>query len=102
MNELEDFRRKRLEELQRQQQEVQQLQQQIEALENYVKQNMTSEALSRYGNLKSAHPEKAVQVLGLLGQMLQAGRLDLINDDLLLSLLRQLQPPKKEFKVTRK
>ena len=62
MDELEALRNKRLEELQAQQNqqvnEQMQLAQQIDSLENLVKPKLTREALQRYGNLKSAHPEK--------------------------------------------
>ena len=102
MNELEALRNKRLEQLQRQQQEQQEFQQQVETLEAYVKQHLTKPALSRYGNLKSAHPEKAVQVLTVLAQILQSGQLKNIDDEQLKDILHRMQPPKKEFKITRR
>ena len=48
------------------QQELQEqvkLQEQIAQLENVVKQYLTKEALQRYGNLKVAHPQKAMEII---------------------------------------
>lgn len=107
MDELEALKKKKLEELQQaeamqQSQEEAQLQQQIEQLEAVVKQLFTKEALSRYGNLKAAHPEKAIQVLVVLGQLIQQGKIHKINDSQLKEILKQLTPEKKEFKIKRK
>ena len=106
MDELEELKQKRMSELQQQtddsaQQEAE-MQQQIQELENVVKQRFTKEALERYGNLKTAHAEKALQVLVVIGQMLQAGQLTIIDDDTLKDVLRKLAPPKKDFRITRK
>lgn len=102
MSDLEELRRKRLEQLQQKQQDIEEFQQQVETLENYVKQRLTKEALSRYGNLKSAHPEKAVRVLTVLAQVLQTGQLQTVNDEQLKDILTRMQEPKKDFKFTRK
>jgi len=110
MDELEELKKKRLEELQKQQeeslqqqaQEQQQLQSQIEQLETLVKQYLSKEALQRYGNLKTAHQEKAVQLLVILGQAIQQGQIkEKITDEKLKEILKQLQPEKKEFKIKR-
>ena len=76
--ELNEIRKRKLEELmqlqqeklQQQAQEQTQIQQQIEQMENTVKQFLTKEALTRYGNLKTAHQEKALQLLVVLFQEL--------------------------------
>ncbi|MFC1705038.1 DNA-binding protein [Nanoarchaeota archaeon] len=108
MDELEELKKKKIQELQqRQQQALQhqaqeeaQLQQQIEQLEGVVKQFFTKEALQRYGNLKAAHPEKAVQVLVGLGQLVQSGKINQkITDDQLKELLRKIEPKKKDFTI---
>jgi|SRR3989344_4831850 len=108
MDELEEIKKRKLLELQRQQEaafqrqveEQQQLQQQIEQFELMVKQFFTKEALERYGNLKSAHEEKAIQLLVVLGQLIQQGRIkEKITDQQLKNLLLQLQGEKKEFKI---
>ncbi|MEA3429991.1 MAG: DNA-binding protein [Nanoarchaeota archaeon] len=101
MNELEELRHKRLEQLQQQQKEVEEFNQQISTLEQFVRQHLTKEALSRYGNLKAAHPEKAVQALTLLAQIIQTGKLPMIDDKQLKDILQRMQPPKREFKITR-
>ena len=108
MDELEELKKKKLQELQQKQQESlqnqaqeqAQLQQQIEQLEAAVKQFFTKEALQRYGNLKAAHPEKAVQVLVVLGQLMQSGKItSKITDDQLKELLKQIEPKKKDFTI---
>jgi len=106
MDELEEIKKKRLMELQEQQgeqlQEQQQLQAQIEQLEAMVKQFLSKEALQRYGNLKAAHADKAVQLLAVLGQAIQQSQIkEKISDEKLKSILKQLQPEKKEFKIKR-
>jgi len=101
--ELEALRNQKIAELQNSAAEVSQeeaqLQQQIEQLEAMVKHKMTKEALQRYGNLKTAHPEKAIQVLVVLGQLVQQGKLEQINDESLKEILLKLTPEKKDFKI---
>ena len=106
MDELEEIRKRKLAELQNQQQdslqEQQQMQAQLEQLETVVKQFFTKEALERYGNLKAAHQEKAIQLLVVLGQAVQQGQIkEKITDEKLKDILKQLQPEKKEFKIKR-
>ena len=102
---LEEIKKRKLEELQRAQksniQEEARIQQQVEQLESLVKQTFTKEALERYGNLKTAHPEKAIQLLVILGQAVQQGKINLINDDQLKDILIKLAPEKKEFNIRR-
>jgi programmed cell death protein 5 len=106
MDELEQIKQKRMEELQQQAnnqlQEQAQLQQQIAQLEAIVKTTLTKEALERYGNLKAAHPEKAVQLLALIGQLIQSGKAKMITDDELKKMLVMLEPKKTQFKIQRK
>ena len=97
MPSLEEIRKKKLEELTRLQQEKlqeqSQLQQQIEQVENTVRQFFTKEALARYGNLKAAHQEKALQLLLILFQAIQKGQVQgKIEDSLLKKILEQLTP----------
>ena len=105
MDELEGIRRRKLEELRKQQlnqmQEEQQLQQQVQQLEEIVKQVLTKEALERYGNLKAAYPDRAVQLLVILAQAIQSGQITKIDDDTLKEILKKLTPKKKEFKIKR-
>lgn len=110
MDELEALKRKKLEELKNQQvnalqqqaEEQTQFEQQIEQLEVVVKRVFTKDALSRYGNIKVAHPEKAVQVLVVLGQLIQQGKVNQINDTQLKEILKKLTPEKTDFKIKRK
>ena len=98
---LQELRRKQLEDMQQQTQEQQQLQQQIQQLEIMVKQALTKEALERYSNLKTAFPDRAVQLLVILAQAMQSGQITKIDDNTLKELLRRLTPEKKEFKIKR-
>jgi DNA-binding TFAR19-related protein (PDSD5 family) len=110
MSSLEEIRKKKLEELmklqqekaQQQAEEQAQIQQQIEMMENAVKQFFTKEALARYGNLKTAHPEKAIQLLLILFNAIRSGQLkDKIDDNQLKSILERFTPKKKEIKIKR-
>ena len=105
MTDLEELKRKKLEELQGQQQydpEEAEIQQQIAQLEILVKGVLTKKALERYGNLKTAHPELAVQLLILLSQAIQTNHIKTIDDEALKNLLMRLQPKKHKFTMIRK
>lgn len=107
MDELEAIRQRKLAELQQnlqsqmvqQAQEEEQLRSQIDQLESFVKPRLTREALSRYGNIKTAFPDKAVQVLVILYQAMTKRNIKEINDEELKELLKELEPKKKEFKI---
>ena len=109
MSDLDEIRRKKLEELknlqqgklQEQAQEEMQMQQQIQQLESIVKQALTKEALERYGNLKAAFPEKAIKLLVILAQAIQSGQISKIDDKTFKGILKKLTPEKKEFKIKR-
>jgi len=104
MDELEELKRKKLEQLQSQHSQVEeqvQLQQQIEQLEAVVKRLFTKDALQRFGNVKAAHPEKAVQVLVVLGQLMQQNKIAEINDEQLKEILQQITPQKRDFKINK-
>lgn len=83
-------------------QEKAQLEHQIAQLEAVAKTLLTKEALQRYGNVKAAHPEKAVQLLLVIGQMIHKGNAKKIDDEQLKRMLVMLQPKKKQIKITRK
>ena len=84
------------------QEEQMQFQQQVQQLEMVVKQKLTKQALERFGNIKSAHPEKAIQLLAVLGQAIQSGQIkDQIDDEQLKEILIKLTPEKKEFNIKR-
>ena len=109
MDELEEIRRRKLSELraaqlekiQQQAKEEEQLKQQIEQLETIVKQALTKEALQRYGNLKAAFPDRAVQLLVILAQAIQSGQINKIDDDTLKEILKKISPKKKDVKIKR-
>ncbi|MAG91855.1 hypothetical protein CMO83_04210 [Candidatus Woesearchaeota archaeon] len=110
MSDLDEIKKRKLEELmklqqervQQQGQEEAQLQQQIQQMEALVKQLLTKEALERYGNLKAAHQEKAVQLLLVLFQAIQAGQIKgKVDDETLKQLLEKLTPKKRDFKIKR-
>lgn len=108
MDELEEIKKRKLMELQQgellqeQAEEQQQIQTKLEQLETLVKQFLSKEALQRYGNLKAAHQEKAIQLLVILSQAIQQGQIkEKLTDEKLKEILKQLQPEKKEFKIKR-
>lgn len=99
---LEDLMKLQQEKLQQQAQEQAQIQHQIEQVESVVRQFFTKEALARYGSLKAAHQEKAIQLLVVLFQAIQKGQVKgKIEDSLLKKILEQMAPAKREFKIKR-
>ncbi len=98
MDELEQLRQQRLQQAAEEQQALQQVQQ----VETLVKSKMTKDAVSRYATLKSAHPDKAMQVLLVLAQLIQSKQAMVIDDQHLKMLLTKINPEKREFKITRK
>ena len=110
MSELEEIRKKKMHELQRQYanqatqqyQEEAQIQQQLQQIEAIVKQRMTKDALERYGNIKAADAERAMQLLVIFAQFLQAGKLNMIDDETLKQVLVKMVPKKREINIKRK
>ncbi len=110
MDELEEFKKRRLKELKEKalekgEEEINaklELQNQVEQLELLAKGHMTKDAIQRYGNLKSAHPEKAVQVLLIIGNLINHGQLkDKIDDVMLKDLLKKITEPRRKTKIRR-
>ena len=99
MDEFEEIKQRKLAELQKQYQEQAELQNQISELETFVKARMTKEAIGRYFNIKTAHPELAVQLLVGLSQLISAGKISTITDDQLKELLSRALPKKRETKI---
>jgi programmed cell death protein 5 len=106
MDELEAIKKRKLEQLQQQAQkqqlEQQKIEQQIMMLENMVKPRLSREALERFGNLKAGQPQLAMQILVVLGQLIQAGKINHVDDNTMLQVLKELQPKKSEIKIIRK
>ena len=103
---IDEIKRKKLEEIQQKYQqgfnEEEALKNQVEQIEALAKQLLDKEALSRFGNIKIAHPEKAIQLASVLIQMARTGRLkEKLNDEQLKQILTMLQE-KKEFTIKRK
>ncbi len=78
------------------------LQEQIKVLEAAAKQWLSAEAIVRFGALKAAHPERALQVSALIAQLGQQGQLkEKLTDADLKALLVRLTPEKKETRIRR-
>ncbi len=113
MDELEQIRKQKLAAMQQQMnndqnnqlQQQAELQQQMEMLEGVIKKHLSAEALVRFGTIKLAHPEKAVQVMLVLAQLIKSGKIGddkKVSDDQFKELLRMMTPEKKEFTIKRK
>lgn len=119
MDELEQIRQRRMAELQAQAQAQAQsqaqagapdmqtqmrMQQEYEAQKKKIlMQILTPEARSRLANIKLAKPENADAIELQLIQLAQAGRIQKkITEEQLKELLRRINGPKKEMKISRK
>ena len=77
------------------------LQKQIQVLETTVKQYLTKEAIIRYGNIKAAHQQKAIQIITILAQLIQSGQItEKIDDAQFKEILLKMQEPKQNTKIT--
>ncbi|CVK31590.1 DNA-binding protein [Methanoculleus bourgensis] len=109
-DELAEIRRRRMEQLQRQAMDQQTVeeealrQQQIESqIRLALMEILEPEARERLNTIKLTRPEFAKAVEQQLVMLAQGGRIrQRITDDQLKSLLVQLTPSKKEFRITRK
>lgn len=111
MSSLEELRRRRVEQIkqaQLQQQYNVQGNEEVETasrlqqLENLVKQVLTKEALQRYSNLNVAHPDKAINLLMIIGNAIQSNQLTAekkITDEELKNLLMRITPKKREIQI---
>ena len=83
--------------------EIKKLQSQVLALEAQAKSLMSSEAISRYSNIKTVNQEKALEIIALILQLAKENKIQRkISDEELKMFLMHLDKPKKEFKITRK
>ena len=104
--ELEDLRKRRMQELRRQVEMEQAQAEQQDAVENQkqaaLRQVLTPEARQRLTRIKLVKPEFASQLELQLIQTAQTGKVKLpITDEQLRLLLSKLQPEKREIKVRR-
>ncbi len=111
MSDIEELRRRRMQELQQQaasqqmaQQEQEQARQELEAQKRQVLvQILTPEARGRLANLRLTKPEMVDQIELQLIQLAQMGRVkSKITDDQLKHLLKNLAGQKREINITRK
>lgn len=110
-DELNELRRRRMEDIQRQQQQqggmdeemARQQQQQDAQIHMALMQILEPEARERLNTIKLTRPEFAKSVEKQLIILAQSGRLrGKISDEMFKSLLAQLTPQKKDYKITRK
>jgi len=67
------------------------VQEQLREIEIVVKQYLSKEAVTRYGSLKVAHPEKALSVINILLNLVQQGKLkEKLNDEEFKQLLQEM------------
>ena len=63
----------------------------IKIIENVAKSKMSGEAISRYGNLKTAYPDKAVRVISYIAEAVHSGQIkDMIKDEQFKELLKRI------------
>ena len=110
-DELEELRKKRLQELQQQQMlSDESLEEQEEQQKEFDKQKkqllraiLTTNARERLGRIKVARPELAENIENQLIIIAQSGRLkNKINDEQLRELLSKLIPKKRDIKIRRR
>ena len=97
--ELEKLREQKAENLKEQQDtEAQEeaAQQQRESIKQEAYQHMTSEAISRLGNIRAAKPELAHAVSAQIARLGKSGRINKVDDDSLKDILRELQNDKEK------
>jgi len=110
-DELAALKRRKLEELQRQQGDSQayaaqqeQMQQELEARKQAIMRSiLTPDARERLSSIRMARPELASQIEAQLVALAQSGRLQgAINDEQLKAILQQIVPKKREISITRR
>ena len=79
--------------------DAEKLELQIQEIENITKQHLNKEALIRYGNLRTAFPEKAIKVAALIVQLINERQItEKLDDEKFKFLLKQMQD-KKDFRI---
>jgi DNA-binding TFAR19-related protein (PDSD5 family) len=100
---LDEIREQKLKEMQTKQDEQEKAEQEIAVLDNNAKQFLSKDALIRYGNLKSAFPEKSVQLATIISRLVYQGHIkDKISDEQFKEMIISLTPKKKNINIIRK
>lgn len=105
MRDLEEIRKKKLQEMQFQMNNQQEQQKEQEAeiqIESILRQILSPKAKSRLTNIKLVNKQKYMQVVQSLLYISKIGKLnEKISDEQLKKLLEKIQPKKKEIKIRR-
>ncbi len=104
--ELDEIRRRKMADLQRQQSQqsaMEQQAQQMDAQKQAILRGiLTPEARERLGTVRMAYPDVASMVEDQLIVLAQQGRItDPVSDDLLRQILRKLAPQRREINIER-
>lgn len=68
------------------------LERRVAMLEDLSKKYMTKKAISRYGNLKLAHPKKALMLVAFISKMIERGKIrEKIDDEMLKNILMRIR-----------
>ncbi len=109
MNNLDELKNKKLEQLRKAYAEQAQNQakerqeaSQLEIVEEAVKAHFTRQALQRFGAIKLAHPETATGIVVGLAHLIEAGRLTgMLDDEQLADVARQISSSELQKRQTR-